>query len=66
MWVGSLRSHTMSVEIRTPESRTCLDCGREEVWDEAEENWRVAGDCVGEVYCIHDWDITGKFTPISK
>ncbi|MFB6137774.1 MAG: HEWD family protein [Halobacteriaceae archaeon] len=56
----------MSVEIRTPEERECVRCGRAETWDETTENWVVADDQVGDLYCIHDWDITGKFTPVSR
>lgn len=53
----------MNAEIRVPKERTCQRCGREEAWDEESENWVVAGD-VGDVYCIHTWDITGEFAPL--
>ncbi len=53
------------VEIRAPEERTCTACGRSEYWDEDAENWRV-DDEVGDVYCVHDWDVTGSFTPVEK
>lgn len=56
----------MSPEIRTPTERACVRCGRSETWDEVTENWVVADDEVGERFCIHDWDITGKFTPIER
>ncbi|MFB6105769.1 MAG: HEWD family protein [Halobacteriaceae archaeon] len=54
----------MSAEIRVPKERTCQRCGRAEVWDEASENWVVDGDAVGDVFCIHSWDITGEFAPL--
>ena len=53
----------MTVELRVPEERTCEACGRHEVVDEAAGSWHV-GDAVGEVYCIHDWDVTGTFNPV--
>lgn len=56
----------MSSVIRVPDERKCLECGRSEVWDEEAENWVVEGDAVGNVYCIHDWDITGEFTPVVR
>jgi hypothetical protein len=56
----------MSAVIRRPRSRSCVDCGRTEVWDEESGAWRVADDGVGEVFCIHDWDITGQFTPVKR
>lgn len=56
----------MSAEIRTPTERACQDCGREEYWDDAVANWRVANQHVGNIHCIHAWDITGTFTPIDK
>ncbi|MFB6094816.1 MAG: HEWD family protein [Halanaeroarchaeum sp.] len=55
----------MSVQIRTPSRRTCLRCGREERYDEEARAWRVDA-AVGDVYCIHSWDITGEFTPVER
>lgn len=54
------------VDIRAPKERTCTECGRSERWDEDAGNWRVADDEVGNVYCVHDWDVTGTFTPIEE
>ncbi|MFC7046225.1 HEWD family protein [Halobacteriaceae archaeon GCM10025711] len=54
----------MASTIRVPEQRTCQECGRRERWDATEENWVVEDDTVGEVYCIHSWDITGEFRPV--
>lgn len=58
----------MSRNLRTPDDRTCERCGREELWDEDDGVWRIAVEdgerVVGDTYCIHEWDITGEFTPI--
>jgi hypothetical protein len=62
MW-SEVFSRDMSAEIRVPEERTCVRCGREEEWDEVAENWQIDGE-VGDPRCIHSWDITGEFTPI--
>lgn len=56
----------MSAEIRTPSERECDLCGRKETWDAGEENWRVEDGEVGDVYCLHSWDITGRFTPVER
>ncbi|MCG1003340.1 MULTISPECIES: HEWD family protein [Halobacterium] len=52
-------------EIRAPKERTCTQCGRSERWDEETSNWRVDGE-VGDVYCVHSWDVTGSFTPVEE
>jgi hypothetical protein len=54
------------VEVRTPDRRECVRCGRLERWDEELQTWQVADDEVGDPYCIHTWDITGEFTPIAE
>lgn len=56
----------MDAEIDVPKRRVCLDCGRVEVWDEDAENWVVGDDSIGDVHCIHSWDITGEFSPIKR
>jgi len=60
----------MGTRLRTPEDRTCERCGREETWDEADRVWRIVREdgerVVGDPYCIHEWDITGEFTPIEE
>ena len=56
----------MSAQIRTPSHRTCVDCGREEHYDDAASAWQIDDDDVGDVYCIHSWDITGQFTPVER
>lgn len=54
------------VEISAPSERRCTECGRTEVFDEDAETWRVADDAVGDVYCVHSWDVTGTFTPVKS
>lgn len=56
----------MSDDIRVPERRTCVDCGRVERWEADVQNWVVADDEVGRIHCIHSWDITGEFTPVAR
>lgn len=53
----------MGVKIRRPQTRRCLRCEREEVWDEEIGGWRIEG-ASGKVYCVHEWNITGGFNPI--
>ncbi|WP_435094006.1 HEWD family protein [Halorubrum sp. N11] len=55
----------MSVTITPPRERECELCGREERWDDDADGWRIDGE-PGEVYCIHEWDINGTFTPLSE
>ncbi|MFB6267429.1 MAG: HEWD family protein [Halodesulfurarchaeum sp.] len=55
----------MSAEIRTPSQRTCVRCGRAERWDDDAGAWQVA-DTVGDVFCIHSWDITGEFKTVER
>ncbi|MFC6770243.1 HEWD family protein [Halorubrum pallidum] len=55
----------MSVTITPPRKRECELCGREERWDDDLDGWQIAGE-TGNVYCIHEWDINGSFTPLEK
>ncbi len=52
--------------LRAPQRRTCERCGRCEVW--SDDGWQIDEDdeeCrVGSPYCIHEWDITGDFSPV--
>ena len=54
-------------KLRRPTDRTCERCGRSERWDRNQETWRVVEKdgtpAVGNLYCIHEWDINGAFTP---
>jgi len=53
----------MSICLRHPTERVCERCGRAEHWDADTETWQVAADSVGNIYCIHEWDINGSFVP---
>ncbi|MFB6353462.1 MAG: HEWD family protein [Halobacteriales archaeon] len=57
------------VTLNPPEQRTCVVCGREDVWDAEDGEWRIRevdGERqVGEPYCLHEWDITGNHRPIT-
>lgn len=56
------------VELNPPERRRCLVCGREDVWDDEDGEWRVRtrdGEKVaGRRFCMHEWDVTGTHKPI--
>ena len=56
------------VSLRRPELRTCERCGRRERWDEGLRGWFVAsgadGAAIGDIYCIHEWDINGTFATV--
>jgi hypothetical protein len=55
-------------ELRKPEERECERCGRREVWDDDYDTWRVPdredASVLGDVHCVHEWDINGSFRPI--
>ncbi len=57
--------HPGMQNLRAPQRRTCERCGRCEVWIDG--GWQIDEDneCrVGSPYCIHEWDITGDFSPV--
>jgi hypothetical protein len=58
------------VTLRRPELRTCEQCGRRERWDPEHRGWVVATEgtsaVVGDVYCIHEWDINGTFSTVDE
>ena len=54
----------MNATLRRPTERNCERCGRRERWDDDTESWRVADNVPGSVYCIHEWDINGRYNPI--
>lgn len=60
----------MGRTLRTPDSRTCERCGRDERWDEDDRAWRIVAEdgerIVGDPYCVHEWDITGSFSPLEE
>jgi hypothetical protein len=51
-----------------PTDRTCERCGRSETWDNDRSSWTIVeesdGKRVGDVYCLHNWDINGAYNPI--
>lgn len=61
---------SMATRIRKPRSRKCELCGRQEVWDDERGSWQIVAEdgerAVGDPHCIHEWDITGSFTPIGR
>ena len=67
----SLNSRTasrvyMSAALRRPTDRTCERCGRAEQWNPTTDSWEIADDEPGSVYCIHEWDINGRFMPFDE
>lgn len=56
--------------LRKPRERSCELCGREEHWSDEEDIWTVVrrdGEpVVGNLHCIHEWDINGSFIPIEE
>lgn len=50
-------------KLRKPEARACEVCGRTEIWEDG--GWRI-DDETGDPFCIHEWDITGEFTPVHE
>lgn len=52
----------MSAALRRPTERTCERCGRAEQWNPSTHSWEIDDD-PGSVYCIHEWDINGRFMP---
>ena len=58
--VETLPAVVTGIELRRPAERSCERCGRREAW--ADGGWRVRA--VGEVFCVHEWDINGSFAPL--
>ena len=56
------------VRLNPPEERTCLLCGREDVWDAAAGEWRIrtvdGEKRAGSRFCMHEWDVTGTHKPV--
>lgn len=59
----------MSVEIAPPMRRRCERCGRTDEWNETADNWVIAEEdgerLVGNIHCIHEWDINGRYNPVT-
>ncbi len=60
----------MGTGLQTPSFRECERCGRSEHWDEDDETWRIREEDderqVGNPHCIHEWNITGSFSPFKN
>jgi len=56
----------MNTTLRRPTERTCERCGRSEQWNTQTDSWQLAGETPGSVYCIHEWDINGRFQPFDR
>jgi len=56
-------SPNMSVTLRRPKERTCERCARGEQWNDKTDSWEIVDDAPGSIYCIHEWDINGRFMP---
>jgi hypothetical protein len=58
------------VDLNPPERRTCTRCGREDIWDEGVGGWTIrvidGEKRSGDLFCMHEWDITGSHTPIEE
>lgn len=56
------------VPIEPPRQRQCERCGRQETWHDERETWVAASeerDHRGEPHCVHVWNITGSYNPLS-
>jgi len=55
--------------INPPHERCCKRCDRVEVWDDEQMVWvakRVeTARRRGTPYCVHEWDITGNYSPLT-
>jgi len=54
--------------IEPPQRRRCERCGREEAWNDEAGTWVAADtedDCRGDPHCVHVWNITGSYNPLS-
>ena len=56
----------MSADLVPPGERECVRCGRREAWNEDVATWAVDDEAVGEVHCVHEWDINGTYQPFSR
>ena len=51
--------------IVPPTERSCERCGRRERWDDDKQTWRGLTPS-GTPHCLHEWDITGTYNPLSE
>lgn len=52
--------------IVPPTDRTCERCGRTEQWNDDRETWQGVSGALGRPHCLHEWDITGAYNPLSE
>jgi len=55
--------YDMNATLRRPTDRTCERCGRSEQWNNETDSWEILNNSPGSIYCIHEWDINGRFMP---
>ena len=57
-----------TVSLKKPHRRSCERCNRSEAWDSNLYSWRIVSENgekqIGNIHCIHEWDITGTHNPI--
>lgn len=56
--------------VKPPKRRMCERCGRQDVWDDEQGAW-VAAEVDGKKeqgrpHCLHEWDITGTYSPLTE
>lgn len=56
--------------VTPPDRRVCVRCERVEAWSEQHRTWVVQSSETdtgkGTPYCVHEWDITGSYNPLSE
>jgi len=52
--------------IIPPGERECECCGRRDVWDDEAEGWLIENGSPADAYCIHEWDINGRYNPFGE
>jgi hypothetical protein len=51
--------------IDPPRERHCERCGRAEQFDDDSETWVGDPSNPGDPHCVHVWDITGTYNPVT-
>jgi hypothetical protein len=52
--------------IDPPRERQCERCGRVERFDDDSETWLGDPATPGNPHCVHAWDITGTYNPVTE
>jgi hypothetical protein len=54
--------------VTPPTRRRCERCGRVDRWDDDTETWVAVEaderDRHGEPHCVHEWNVTGSYSPV--